>query len=224
MRRRVAVVAAGALLPLAYAGPAHASDEVLVSNTDSGFAETLAEPLFDPALLWVPGDVRSATFYVRNNSADPAGLSLSVIDRDAGKLLDSGALHVRVSSGGTRWSSDPRFSSGTMRSGTLLAPGVSVPVKVVVAFDRAASNRTQLLSSELRIRVRLAQSEHVDLEPGTAPGDLPGSGSGSDGGPLPGTGLSAELAWLFLLGSLSLGTGFALVTRRSHHHGDTDVH
>ena len=99
-------------------------------------------------------------------------------------------------------------------------------MKVRVAFDPAASNRTQLLSSELRIRVRLAQSGHIDLEPGTAPGDLPGSGAatGSDGGPLPGTGLPAGLAWLFLLGSLSLGTGFALVTRRSHHHGDTDVH
>ena len=123
MRRRVAVVAAGALLALAYAGPARASGEVLVSNTDSGFAETLAEPLFDPALRWVPGDVRSATFYVRNNTADPAGLSLSVIDEDAGELLDSGALHVRVSSGGTRWSPDPRVPSRTMRSEVLLAAG-----------------------------------------------------------------------------------------------------
>ena len=122
MRRRVAVVVAGALLPLAYAGPAHASEEVLVSNTDSGFAKTLAEPLFDPALRWVPGDVRSATFYVRNNSADPAGLSLSVIDEDAGKLLDSGALHLRVSSGGTRWSPDPRLPSRTMRSGRCCSP------------------------------------------------------------------------------------------------------
>ena len=224
MRRRVAVVVAGALLALAYAGPAQASREVLVSNTDSGFAETLAEPLFDPALRWVPGDVRSATFYVRNNSADPAGLRLSVIDQDAGKLLDSGALHVRVTSGGIRWRPDPRLPSRTVRSGMLLAPGTSVPVKVLVVFDPAASNRTQLLSSELRIRVRLAQSGHLDLEPGTANGGQPGSGKGSDGGPLPGTGLSAELGWLFLLGSLSLGTGFALVTRRSHHHGDPDVH
>ena len=91
MRRRVAIVVAGALLALAYAGPARASGEVLVSNTDSGFAETLAQPLFDPALRWVPGDVRSATFYVQNNTADPAALSLSVIDEDAGELLDSGA-------------------------------------------------------------------------------------------------------------------------------------
>ena len=224
MRRRVAVAAAGAVLALAYAGPAGASGEVLVSNTDSGFAENLATPLFDPVLRWVPGDVRSATFYVRNNTADPAGLSLSLIDDDAGELLDSGALHVRVSSGGTRWSPDPRLPSRTMMSEVLLSPGTSVPVKVRVAFDAAAPNRTQLLSSELRIRVRLAQSGHIDLEPGTAPGDGPGSGDGADGGPLPGTGLSAELAWLFLLGSLSLGTGFALVTRRSHHHGDTDVH
>ena len=49
MRRRVAVAAAGAVLALAYAGPAGASGEVLVSNTDSGFAENLATPLFDPA-------------------------------------------------------------------------------------------------------------------------------------------------------------------------------
>ena len=226
MKRRVAAVAAGALLAAAHAGPARASGDVLVSNTDSGFAETLTEPLFDPSLRWVPGDVRSSTFYVRNNTTDPAGLSLSVIDEDAGELLESGALHVRVSSRGTRWSPDPRRPSRTMMSEVLLAPGSSAPVKVRVAFDPAASNRTQLLSSGLRIRVRLAQTGHIDLGPGTAPGDGPGGSdaapaTGPGGGLLPGTGLPAGLAWLLLLGSL--GTGFALVTRRSQNHADTDV-
>jgi LPXTG-motif cell wall-anchored protein len=113
-----------------------------------------------------------------------------------------------------------------MMSEVLLAPGSSVPVRVRVAFDPAASNRTQLLSSELRLRVRLAQTGHLDLEPGTGPGDgaQTTSGNRSEHGLLPATGLPAGLAWLFLLGSLSLGTGFALVARRSHHHGDTDVH
>jgi hypothetical protein len=169
--------------------------------------------------------VRSATFYVKNNTADPAGLSLSLIDQDAGKLLDSGALHVQVSSRGTRWARDSRVPSRTKSSEVLLAPGASVPVKVRVAFDPAATNRTQRLSSTLRFRVRLAQSGHIDLEPGTAPGDGAdaAAGAASDGGLLPGTGLSAGLSWLFLLGSLSLGTGFALVARRSHDHGDPDV-
>jgi hypothetical protein len=226
MSRRVAVVVVGALLSLVHAGPARASGEVLVSNTDSGFAETLAEPLFDPALRWVPGDVRSATFYVRNTTRDPAGLSLSLIDDAAGALLDSGALEMRVSSAGAPWSADPRGPARTMRSEVPLAAGTSAPVVVRVSFDPAASNRTQLLSSELRIRVRLAQGGHIDLEPGTAPGAHPAgpdAAPGPDGGPLPGTGLPAGLAWLFLLGSLSLGTGVALVTRRSHHHGDSDA-
>ena len=127
MSRRVVVVVVGALLGLVHAGPARASGEVLVSNTDGDFAETLAQPLFDPALRWVPGDVRSATFYVWNTTSGPAGLSLSVIDDDAGALLDSGALEVRVSSDGTPWSPDPRGPARTMRSEVPLAAGCRRP-------------------------------------------------------------------------------------------------
>ena len=99
-------------------------------------------------------------------------------------------------------------------------------MRVRVAFDPAASNRTQLLSSELRIRVRLAQSGHIDLEPGTAPGTNAGPGRRATDrtadrcrAPVsrpgwPGCSFSDP----------SLGTGLALVTRRSHHHGDSDVH
>ncbi|MET1060114.1 MAG: hypothetical protein ABWX84_10975 [Nocardioides sp.] len=227
-RRRTAAVALVALVSVAYAAPAQASDDVLVSNTGSGFAETLEQPLFDPALRWVPGDTRSSTFYVKNNSADRATLSLSVLDDDAGGLLDSGALHLQVTSPGIGWSPDPHDPGDLLTSEAVLAPGRSLPVRVRVAFDPHASNRTQLLSSELRIRVGLRQAGRAGLGPASAPGAGP---DGADRDPghapwdlLPDTGLPAGLSWLLLFAALSLGTGIALVTRRNDDHGESHVH
>ena len=218
-----------ALLSVAYAAPAQASDEVLVSNTGSGFAETLAEPLFDPALRWVPGDARSSTFYVKNNTADRAALSLSVLDDDAGELLDSGALHLRVTSPGTSWSPDPhvpgrpadvRGDAGAgpvaagPRPGRLRPPRVQPhPAAVQRAPDpRAVSGRPDAPASDPAPAPGDRTGRHRP-RPGPRPWDL-----------LPDTGLPAGLGWLLLLGSLSLGTGVALVTRRNDDHGESHVH
>lgn len=229
MRRLVGGVAAFLLLSVGYAVPASAADEVLVSNTGADFSRNLSQPLFDPALRWVPGDVRSATFFVKNNGDDPAALTLSVLDDEAGRLLESGALDLRVSSGRTRWSTDPTSAGRGRKSRTVLGRGGSLPVTVRVAFNPRAANPTQALTSELRIRIGLTQTGRYGVDPGTSPGDTT-NGTDRDpraatpGGLLPGTGAPAGLSWLLLLGSILLGTGFALVARRTHNDGDSHVH
>ena len=102
---------------------------------------------------------------------------------------------------------------------------MSLPVTVRVAFDPDAANPTQVLSSELRIRVGLTQTGRSGVGPGNTTGGRDRDpGTAAPGVLIPGTGAPAGLSWLLVLGSLLLGTGFALVARRTHDHGDSHVH
>jgi LPXTG-motif cell wall-anchored protein len=191
------VMALGVVL---LAGPASAADEIGLSRNGVTFTSSLNGSLFDPAFTWVPGDVESETFYVRNQGGDTARLTVDIVGEQVSDLIESGDLQVTASSGNQ---AKTVSSAGDHR--LLNIPDIEadeiVPVTVTVAFDDASTNETQLLSSDLTFRINLSQTS-------TVLGEDDNDGNGA----LPDTG--APSLWIFGLGSVLLGTGVAIVSRR----------
>lgn len=225
MKACAATLGALLVLVVAVASPAAADDELSVSSDGVNFARALGGPIFDPALRWVPGDVRSSTIHVKNNDQFAARLDIDLLGDHLGDLLDSGDLHVTTSaaSGIAGVASD---GSTTRILGAANVPGDAVvPVTITVSFDEDSPNATQLRSTDIRLRLTLTQTEFPqgdDGDDGDSDGDDDGDDNdGDDGnGVLPDTGSGLE-AWMLLLGGLSLGLGSAIV-RREPHAGSND--
>ena len=187
-------------------GPASAANEIGLSRNGVTFTSSLSGSLFDPAFVWVPGDVESETFYVRNQGGDTARLTVDILGKQVSELIESGDLHVTATSG-----SQAKTISSAGDHRLLTVPDVQadqiVPVKVTVAFDEASTNETQLLSSDLSFRINLKQTSAVL---GEDDGDDDGNGL------LPDTGASTPL-WLAGLAAICIGTGAALISRRRTH-------
>jgi len=222
------------VLMLAVAAPAAADNELSVSNDGVTYARDLTVPLFDPALRWVPGDVESSTFYVKNNDGLGALLTVDLLGDHIGDLLDSGDLHVTASAG-TGLSVIASDGSATrILDGANVPGGAVVPVTVTVSFDEDSPNDTQLRSTDIRLQITLTQTEvpNDDDDDGDGGDDGDdddgdgdngnGNGGDDDDSVLPDTG-SGLSAWMLVLGGLSVGLG-AVIARREphpggHHHG-----
>ena len=191
-------------LVLVGAPPASAADEIGLSRNGVTFSASLSDSLFDPAFIWVPGDIESETFYVRNQGDATARLTMDILGEQVSDLIASGDLHVTASSGSK---SATVSDAGTHR--LLTIPGVDtdeiVPITVTVAFDEASTNETQLLSSDLKFRINLKQTSAVL-------GEEEDDGNGL----LPDTGAQSPL-WLAALAAISIGSGAALISRRRTH-------
>jgi len=208
MKRNLAVLFAVLIALFSSAAPAAAAGELGISSDGVTFTPTFHGPLFDSDVRWVPGDTRSATFYVRNEGGTPARMSVDVLGDHVGDLLDSGDVTITASAS----SSSGSTTSGVERRLVALpqvAANEIVPVTVRVDFDFSSPNTTQLRSTDLRFRVNLSQTS---AEVG-----------GDDGnGPLPDTG--APTLWTLALGAVLLGTGVAIVSRRRQtHQGESHV-
>src|SRR5688500_5683454 len=90
---RTISIAAAILLT---ATPAVAADEIGLSSDGGSWSSTLAQPLFDPAFRWVPGDHETASFWVRNESDDSALLDVAILGSSIDSLMETGDLTVTV--------------------------------------------------------------------------------------------------------------------------------
>lgn len=236
MRSFAAVLGAAFVLLLAVASPAAADDELSVSNDGVTYARDLPVPLFDPGLRWVPGDVESSTFHVRNNDALGARMDVDLLGDHIGDLLDSGDLHVTGSAGAGLSGIASDGSATRILSGANVPGGAVVPVTVTVSFDEDSPNATQLRSTDIRLQITLTQTEFPngdgddgddedsgddDNDDDDTDDDGNGNG-GDDDSVLPDTG-SGLAAWMLVLGGLSVGLGAAIARREphtgSHNHG-----
>jgi LPXTG-motif cell wall-anchored protein len=185
--------------------PASAADEIGLSRDGVTFSSSLSGSLFDPAFTWVPGDVESETFYVRNQGDATARLTVDILGEQVSDLIASGDLHVTASSG-----SHSRTVSDGAEHRLLAIPDVNadeiVPITITVAFDDASTNETQLLSSDLKFRINLKQTSAV----------LGEGAEDDDDGLLPDTGAQSPL-WLAALAAIFIGSGAALISRRRTH-------
>ena len=209
MKRLVAVLLAALLATFATTAPAAAAGELGISSDGVTYTPTFHGPLFSSAIRWVPGDSRTATFYVRNQSTDDASLTVTLLGDHTGTLFDSGDITISATGGGG--SSTPTSSDDEqLLLAAAIGGGNVVPVDVTVAFNENSPNATQYLTTDMNFRVTLTQTTST--------------GNGGDGsGPLPDTG-APQLIWIVAFISILLGSGVAIVSRhRETHQGESHV-
>lgn len=203
-----AILAALVLSP----GPAVAEAGPIGLSVDgSTFGDQIDDSLFASSLRWVPGDSRTATFFVRNQSGGSADLTLDLLGDHVGDLLDSDDVHVTATAEG----GIALAASGGAEARLLALDDVAdhevVKVSVRVDLDFSSPNATQLRSTDLPMLVTLSQSGSAAV----AASSLGLGGSGL----LPDTGGPA--AWLAILAIVCLGGGAALIPRRPTNEGSS---
>lgn len=218
MKRLLASLTLTAALLGAGTAPASAAGELGLSPDGVTWSAALPAPIFDPSFRWVPGDVETGVFYVRNQSSDPGVLDLTMMASQVTDLIDTGDLTVeaRVGAGD--------FVGVDTAGPHLLVEGAPVPsggvrrIAVRVSFDPASTNASQEKVLDLRFRVRLSQDSSV--APPTQPegpdggGGVEGPGGADGDGDLPATG-SGVHPWMFLVSGLSIALGVLLARRSS---------
>lgn len=202
--KHVVVTLVAAVLALT-ASPAVADPEVGLSSDGVTFTETLTTPLFDTSLRWVPGDDRTATFYVRNQGPTGALMTITARSADTDELLANGDMVIRARADGGPWvelqnavPSDQVLTDG-------IARGEVVDVDVNVVFDFASPNESQLDVLRARFDIGLRQDPNAPGVDGDADAGQEGSGLADTGGPA---------SWTLLLAFVLLGTGVALAHSR----------
>lgn len=231
--RALVAALAAVLLLLGLAGPASA-DGIGLSNDGAHFGDGLAGPLFDPDVRWVPGDERTARFWVRNDATQAGALRLTMTDDGVRSLLATGDVTVSARAAGTGWTSVDSTGTRVLVDDTVVPPRGRRWVDVRVAFDPASGNESQGRLLDLGLEVSLTQSSAV-LAPGApATGDSDAAATGSvapagdtaagpapatSGGLLPDTGTAVTPA-LLLLGALLCAAGFTLLAARRRSEDD----
>jgi len=113
---------------------------VEVSADGEHWGDRLAEPLFDPRTVWVPGEVRTRSFWVRARRGDPASLVVSVVSDPADEVPPV-RLAVRSGRGGWATSDDPRRLE--LVGDEVVTPGSPQRVDVRASVLDAADPRSE---------------------------------------------------------------------------------
>ena len=219
MKLTARTLLAALVVLVAPAAAAHAGSQLGLSYDGQSWSTSLSRPLFDPEVRWVPGDVRTARFYVRNQSDGRGDLIIAVEDVARDVLTGTGRLDIAARVGAGPWSEISSPGMHVLADTDDVPSGTTVPVDVRVSLEDLAPNRTMVLGSDLDFSVTLTDSRARD----GAGGDE-GNGGGDDNGgsiDLPGTGAgftAAELA----LGLVLLTSGALLLAGRRRQDDDPD--
>lgn len=172
--RSVAVVITALIgFTLGAIAPAVAADELGLSLDGVTWTEALTMPLFDPDMVWVPGDVEDGQFFFRNQSTDEATYQVSATIEDAGELLAQGDMVLSAAVNGGPWQPAANING---EDTVLLAEGDISPDEVItmglqVEFLTTSGNRSQRQQLILASRVLLT-ADTVEIDPGgTSPED-----------------------------------------------------
>jgi hypothetical protein len=206
-------VALLAALLLGLPAASYAGSRIGLSTDGRTWSATLARPLFDPAVLWVPGDVRTSTFYVRNQAGDAGRLSIAAFTPDPDSLLRRDDIEIEVRRDGGSWiplpadGRDFRFARG------VLVPAATTRIDVRVAFAPSSPNRSQTSTLALRFRVLLVEIGAQVADPG---------GNGHHGGLLPNTGGVSFWVLAFGVAALAFGCSSLITLRLTARREDRD--
>lgn len=198
----LALAASTSVVSIVTAVPAGASpDPLQVSADGAAWADALPAPLFDPEVLWVPGDARTASFFVANRGPSPAAVGIGIRVADD-TLVGPGDVVVQARAGTGPWHRVGPVAADDLNA---VAIGVrsSTRLDVRARFLGSAGNTSQ--SSGVTLSFAVDLHEAVAETPGRD--DLPGTGA-------------AELRWPLLVGAVLTGAGLVLVRRRGQEHGD----
>lgn len=213
-RRALVSLLLGVLTTLGLGTPAHAAGELGVSPDGVTWGATLPAPLFDPSFRWVPGDVETASFYVRNQDAETGVLQVVMVNTAVRSLLETGDLEIAARVGDGEYTGVTAVGPQTLVQDEQIPPAGVRRIDVRVSFDPASSNASESKQLDLRFNVTLSQDISV-LPPNGGDGDGDGDGDGGVAGPddngiLPGTGSTISRGLLLLAVILCAG-GLGLV-------------
>lgn len=194
---------------LLIATPAVAAEEIGLSTDGVSWGSTLSQPLFDAGNRWVPGDRETASFWVRNQSDDPALLDIAILGSSVDSLMETGDLSVAVSAASGGGSSTTKTGRHELLSSRAVEPGQTERIDVTVALDSASSNMSQVKALDLRFEVRLTQDAPASDQDSGDDGDDSDDSGDDRNGILPGTGGPA--GWPLLAGLFGLCVGWLLV-------------
>jgi hypothetical protein len=165
-----AVLVAGPVGPAAAAGRPSALG---VSVDGRSWSSDLGQPLFDPSAVWVPGDVHTASFSVRNQTVDGGRLSLRVDASDPQSLLGAPDLTLSARVAGGDWVALPDDRAFHELAGVLGAGRVA-RVDLRASFDAASPDSSQLKALAIRFRALLVRDVAVSGGPAHAAPGVPG--------------------------------------------------
>lgn len=215
IRRLASIGATAAAVVTLAAAPAHADEEIGLSRDGITWTETLGAPLFDPGFRFVPGDVETRSFQVRNQGPSAGLLTVEVLAADPSALLVADDFTIEARVAGGPWV-DVEAGTTPVRTELAVARNARTQVAVRATFDPDSTRQLQ------RVPFRVLLS----LEEDGSVGGIDQGGDGSDGddgddgsvggvedGGLPATG-SAVAPGLFWLAAACIGGGVALVRRR----------
>lgn len=155
--RAASISAAAVAAVVMVAVPAAAQAAPGLSTDGVHWSHSLALPLFDPGVRWVPGDSRSASFYVRNDATDPAVLVVAAHTSDPDGVLAAGDVTVSARVGDHPWQALPR-SGRTHTLAPLQLPEAGVRrVELRAGLADAAPNTSQYSTVSLTLGVTLSQ-------------------------------------------------------------------
>ncbi|KRF11495.1 hypothetical protein ASG90_17335 [Nocardioides sp. Soil797] len=187
---------------------AQAADELGLSWDGRSWSGHLNGSLFDPSVRWVPGDVRTNEFYVRNEASDGGNLTISVESRDQDQLLRDDDINLSARIGSEHWVLLERTGKNFRLNSEALGAGDRRKVEVRASFDPASTNQSQRDELALKFRVTLA-----DARAGSSDGDDQDGSDDNSNGLLPDTG-APVVGWSIVVGGVAVGVGLALMKRR----------
>jgi hypothetical protein len=177
------------LAGLVLAPPAYAGDQLQVSADGVHWSDHLDAPLFNPAVRWVPGDVRVADFWVRSRAGDRGRLTLAVSTTDPDGLLARGDIGLAARADTGEWRD---LDAGGRTELTGVPAGGDARVQVRARFAWTAANGSRQDRMPLSFRATLTEASAGDGTPGGS-GVLPDTGSAIPGWLLPLAALASAL-------------------------------
>jgi hypothetical protein len=189
MRTALGLVPLVLLAGLTLAPPAYAGDQLQVSADGVHWSDHLDAPLFNPAVRWVPGDVRVADFWVRSRAGDRGRLTLAVSTTDPDGLLARGDIGLVARADTGQWQAldvDGRTEL------TGVPAGGDARVQVRARFASTATNGSRHDRLPITFRATLTEASAEDGTPGGS-GVLPDTGSAVPGWLLPLAGLATAV-------------------------------
>ena len=217
----IAWVVGGAIAPACAA-----TDPVLVSRDGATFASAISGGLFDGAGALVPGQSVTRNLWIRNPSASPAAVRVSIRN-----LVSTSTVFAD----GVRLTTIDSLPGSTSRTEKLSALGKCEVVSSAPSIAAGGTMKLTLTFAMADLTPALAQGDHAALDlmvamRDAAAGAFTGSACGDNGSVLANTGDSGDLAFtgelipvpLIVGGGLFLGIGMSLLlaSRRRQSEGD----
>lgn len=169
--RRIVVGAIGlgvAMATLAPATPALAAGSIGISDDGVTFSSAYSGTLFDESWVLVPLDSEAETFYIRNETADPAFLRIVLRDVSFSDAAYGAALSASASTQSATGTPKPLTSATpcvVLVEGETVQPGAVVPITAVLELGDLSGSAGQNATADMSIRVELHDTSTGQLPP-----------------------------------------------------------